>query len=280
MAQRAQSLSLLFAAEDVRRVPEGFGRTLASHLVGETLERGERVHLPGWPPATVESVEPEGAEIAPGTELTLHVPPTTSEGALSLVLLVDASLTMGKGDPSPFQEAASGIDALLMNARSFVQATGLVVQGGATRQVDPLRAPEDVSGAAILKVDPRGTFDLDDGLDQALSLLEETPPGPRAILLITDEDDPVSDPLETARPALHAGVPVMAWTPDPAPGLVELCELTGGAANDEIDGAFEALAALAGSEATWTPRETEPPTVDEEQDYEFEVVIETVEGSA
>lgn len=279
MAPRARRLSLLFAAEDVRRVPEGFGRTLASHLVGSTLDRGDRVCLPGWPPATVEAIEPEGSEVAPGTEVTLHVPPRPSEGALSLVIVVDASLTMGKGAPSPFQEAASAIDALLLNGRSFLQSSGLVVQGGSTRHVDPLRPPEDVTGAAILKVDPRGTFDLDEGLDQALDLLEDAPDGPRAILLITDEDDPVRDPLDTARPSLHAGVPLFAWTPDPAEGLVELCEITGARACDEIEQAFEELAALAGSEVEWTPRETAPPAVEEDEDYEFEVVIETVEGS-
>lgn len=278
MAPRARELALLFAADDIRRVPEGYGRTLAGHLVGTELERGDRVALPGWPTATVEAIEPAGGEIVPGTELTLHVPPRPSEGALNLVLLVDASLTMGKGDPSPFQEAAATIDALLLNGRSFTQTAGVVVQGGSTRQVDPLQPPEDASGASILKVEPRGTFDLDGGLERALELLEDVPAGPRAIVLLTD-DEAIDDALETARPALHAGVPVFAVTPEPDETLIEMCELTGGLASSTPEDVFEGLTELVGTSADWSPPEEPAPTPEEPEDYEFEVVIETVEGA-
>lgn len=278
MAPRARTLELLFAAGDLHRIPEGFGSTLAAHLVGAELSRGERLALPGWPSATVEAIEPEGAKVGPGTELTVHVPPRPSEGALSLVVLVDASLTMGKGDPSPFQRAASTIDGILLNGRSFVQSVGIVVQGGSTRQVDPLCPPEDASGASILKVEPRGTFEVDAGIGQALELLEEAPEGPRAVLVVTDEPEPVADALEAARPALHAGVPLFALTPEPGARFIEACELTGGCAASEPEAVFEPLAKLAGSQARWTPP-VEPEPADVDEDYEFEVVIETVEGS-
>lgn len=274
MAEQVDRLSLLFDPEDVRRVPEGFGHTLAGHLVGREVSRGDRIALPGWPVATVETAEPAG-EVVPGTEITIHVPPRPTEGAMSLVVLVDASLTMGKGDPSPFERASRVIDGVLLNGRAFLQAAGIVIQGGTTRQVDPLKGPEELSGPSILKVDPKGTFDLDAGIERALELLEDAPDGPRAVLLVTDGDDPPTSPLDRARPLLHAGVTLFTLTDEAVEPFDEVCSVTGGRAMDDPSGVFEAVAELAGSQATFRMPEAPEPSIDE--DYEFEVVIETME---
>lgn len=276
MAERARELSLLFAPEDVRYVPEGFGRTLASHLTGQRLETGDRVALPGWPAATVEAIEPAGAEVGPGTELTVNLPPEHGTGATSVVMLVDASLTMGQGEVGAFEEAARAIDGFLLNGRSFLAQAGIVVQGGSTRERGEPAPPEDLTGASILKVEPRGTFDLDAGLEQALGMLEDAPAGPQAIVVFTDGDDPPEDPLTTARPVLHAGVTLFAVTPNVRP-FAELCSYSGGHAAEEPGPVFEALAELAGSQARWEPPRHPGPDADDEE-YEFEVVIEAMEG--
>lgn len=274
MAQPADTVSVMFQAGEMTRVPEGVGRSLAGHLVGRTLERGQHVALPGWPTAIVESVEPDPGEVVPGTQVDVHVPPPTTEGALSLAIVVDASLTMGQGDPSSYEEAAAVADAVVLNGRAFLQAVGLVVQGGETREAGPLEAPQDVTGASILKVRPRGTFDALGGLQAGLDLLEDAPDGPRAVLLVTDEADALADPIEAAAPLLRAGVALFAVTPEPGEALGEACRWTGGLADTDAGPVFEAMAALAGTRATWTP----PQDIGTDDGHEFEVVIEAMEG--
>lgn len=280
MAPRAEHVSLLFDPDTVHRVPEGLGSTLASHLLGSTMTRGDRVSLPGWPLLTVEDATPSPSTIRPGTDVTLHVPPSTRQGPLSLVIVVDASLTMGKGDPSAYEEAASFVDALLLNARSFTQAVGLVVQGGRTRTVESLKAPDDATGASILKVKPRGTFNLEEGIEKGLGQLETAAEGPRAVIVITDEGDAVEAPLELARPALRAGAALFLMAPGPRKAVEEGCRLTGGGAFEDAGDVFKALASLAGTDASWEPPEaTSFEPGDDDDANEFEVVIEAVEGS-
>ncbi len=279
MAPRAEHVSLLFDPGDVQRVPPGLGSTLAGHLVGYTVSKGERVCLPGWPDALVEDVHPDPGRVESGTEVTLHVPPGAREGPLSLVIVVDASLTMGKGSPSRYSEAATLVDALLLNGRSFTQEAGLILQGGDTRNAVPLRAPDEVSGASILKIEPRGTFDLDQGLHQALTLLEDTGPGPRAIVVITDEDPRIEEPLDTAGPLLRAGTMLSMIAPDAGEATREACRWTGGLVAQRAEPVFDALAELAQTRATWTPPEQAGFNVQDDDPHEFEVVIEAVEGS-
>lgn len=275
MAPRADSVSLVFQADALARVPDGLAAALAAHLVGQEVTPGQRVALPGWPTVIVDAVEPDPGRIEPGTDVSVHVPPTSGSGAMSLVVLVDASLTMGRGDPSPYEEAAHVLDGLLLNGRAFLQTAGIVVQGGETRHTEPLTSPEEVTGASILKVQPRGTFDLDAGLDRALELLEEAPEGPHAIVVLSDDGDAVADPLATARAPLQAGVGLYAVTRDPSTGWQACCSLTGGLADEEPGPVFERLAERAGAEIPWTP----PAGTPGDEQHEFEVVVETMEGS-
>lgn len=275
MAPPADTVSLMFQADALSRVPEGLGGALAAHLVGQEVARGQRLALPGWPIVIVDDVEPSPARVEPGTEVTVHVPPETGEGALSLVVLVDASLTMGRGDPSPYQEAAHVLDGFLLNGRAFLQGVGIVVQGGETRHTEPLASPEEATGASILRVQPRGTFDLDAGLERALELLDEAPEGPRAVLVLSDDGDAVGDPLATARGPLQAGVGLFAVTANPDAGWDTSCRLTGGLADETPGPVFETLAERAGAEVPWVPPEGAPGG----QEEEFEVVVETLEGS-
>lgn len=280
MPPRAEHVSLLFDSDTVHRVPEGLGSTLASHLLATTVERGDRLSLPGWPTLMVEDAEPSPSTIRPGTDVTLHVPPTTRAGPLSLAVVVDASLTMGKGEPSAYQEAAAFVDALLLNARSFTQAVGLVVQGGQTRSSEGLEAPDDLTGASILKVKPRGTFNLKEGITKGLDLLEGGGEGPCAVVVVTDDGDAVEEPLELARSTLRAGVALLVMAPEPGEAMNEGCRLTGGGAFEHPGDVFKALTSLASTDASWEPPEATSfePGGDGDAD-EFEVVIEAVEGS-
>lgn len=281
MSKRARRVSLFFETGQVARLPDGFGRTLASHLIGSTARKGETVHLPGWPAALVDLVDPEGAEIGPGTRVELHAPPPSTRGALSLVVVADASLTMGKkrGSETRFEHTARLIDSVLLNGRSFIGEAGIIVQGGATRESMAMQVPEELAGAAILRVEPKGTFDLAQGIDKAVDLLEDAPQGPRAILVVTDGSDAPKDDLSAVRPAMHAGAAVIALSMQASERLDKLCRPTGGLATTDPEEAFRRLAELAGTQADWTPpSEPETPTDETEDPYEFEVVIETIES--
>ncbi|MDX1612042.1 MAG: VWA domain-containing protein [Candidatus Thermoplasmatota archaeon] len=278
MAQRAERLSLLFAPSDVHHLDQGFAEALAAHLVGLEVATGDHLHLPGWPPARIDEVVPAGSTVGPGTRVEVHLPPELQEGALSLVVLVDASLTMGKGGAeSPFRHAAQLLDALLLNARSFLARAGIVVQGGTTRHVEPLADPTDLTGASILKVTPQGTFDLAAGIQRAVDLLANGPSGPKAIVVLTDGEDAPKDHLPVVRPALHAGAVVLAHAPKTSERLNTLCQESGGRASTDPEEVFDHLTTLAGTDATWVPPATEPTRSGKEEPHEFEVVIETLE---
>lgn len=281
MSKRAQRVSLFFETRQIARLPDGFGRTLASHLIGSTARKGAKIHLPGWAPALVDLAEPEGAQIGPGTTVELHAPPPATRGALSLAVVADASLTMGKKrqGETRFEHTARLIDAILLNGRSFIGEAGIVVQGGTTRETEPLQGPEELAGAAILRVEPKGTFDLAQGIERAVELLADAPAGPRAVLVVTDGSDAPKDDLSAVRPAMHAGATVVTISMAPSQRLEALCEPTGGLATTEPEEAFRRLAELAGTQADWTPPTApETPTREKEDPYEFEVVIETIES--
>lgn len=281
MSKRAHRVSLFFEAGQVARLPDGFGQTLASHLIGSTAHEGKSIHLPGWPTALVDLVEPEGAIIGPGTRVELHAPPPVTRGALSLVVVADASLTMGKKRETEtrFEHTARLIDSVLLNGRSFIGEAGIVVQGGTTRDTIPLQGPEELAGASILRVEPKGTFDLAKGIQQAVELVDQAPQGPRAVLVVTDGSDVPKDDLSAVRPAMHAGAAVVALSMEPSHRLQDLCQPTGGLATTEPEEAFRKLAELAGTQADWTPpRQPDTPTDRTEDPYEFEVVIETIES--
>lgn len=274
MTKAARELSVLFWPGQLSGVFEGFGETLAGHLLGRRLERGQRVALPGWPPLTVEDVQPAGGEVRPGTAVEVTVPPSPGQGPLNLAILVDASLTMGEGeDTTPYDRAAALTDAFLMNGRSFLGAVAIVVQGGETRHVEELSDPQSLSGAAIHRVQPRGTFDLEEGLERALDVLEPAAEGPRAVLVATDGAVDVPDPLATALPVVHAGARLFALAGDPGSALRAACEHGGGVADSDPETVFAALAERAGARADWTP----PPDPDPVEEPRFEVVIETME---
>ncbi len=281
MSKRARRVSLFFETGQVTRLPDGFGRALASHLIGSPAHKGKNIHLPGWPTALVDLVEPEGATIGPGTRIELHAPPPVTRGALSLVVVADASLTMGKKrEPGTrFEHTARLIDAVLLNGRSFIGQAGIVVQGGTTRETIPLQGPEELAGASILRVEPKGTFDMAQGLQQAVEMLDDAPQGPLAVLVMTDGSDVPKDDLSAVRPAMHAGAAVVALSIEPSERLQALCQPTGGLATTDPEEAFRKLAELAGTQADWTPPREPETTPDEKEDpYEFEVVIETIES--
>lgn len=276
MDEPAREVAVLFRPGDLPRVREGFAETLASHLVGRRVERGLRVALPGWPPLTVERVDPSSAIVQPGTEVEITVPPGPSEGPVNLAILVDASLTMGQGgSPTSYERAAGLIDAFLMNGRSFLASAGVVVQGGRTRHVEELAPPEEISGALIHKVDPKGTFDLEAGLERSLELLEDASEGSRAVLLVSDGDAEIADSLATALPVAQAGARLFAVTETVDAGLEGACEHTGGLAHRDPKNVFAALAAVARARADWRAPGTPEPV--DQTDPEFEVVIETME---
>lgn len=275
MAERARSVSLVFRPGELPAASEGFADVLAGHLCGRRLHAGERVALPGWPRFTVESVDPAGSEVGEGTEIEVTVPPRLGEGPLNLAILVDASLTMGTdGSPTAYQRAASLIDAFLMNGRSFLASAGILVQGGETRHVEEMASPETLSGALIHRVDPKGTFDLADGLQTALGLLEAADDGPRAILVVTDGDLDVADPLASAVQVARAGARLFAVAEDLPEALAEACEHTGGVGHRDPERVFDALAELAGARGRWSPP---PDPHDPDGDPEFETVIETMQ---
>lgn len=278
MAEPAQAASLVFQPGDLPAASEGFADVLARHLSGHRLRAGQRVALPGWPRFTVEAVRPPGGEVRPGTRLEITVPPSLGEGPTSLAILVDASLTMGEnGSPTAYDRAAALIDAFLMNGRSFLAGAGIVVQGGETRYVEALASPETLSGALIHQVDPRGTFDLDGGLARCLDLLEAAEEGPRAILLVTDGDLGLADPLGSALVVARAGARLFAVAERLPPGLAEACRHTGGHASVDAQTVFERLAEASGARARWSPPGDPGPP---DSDPAFETVIETMEDRA
>jgi hypothetical protein len=275
MAPRARAASLLFPPGTPLEEPEARGSPLAEHLDARTLARGDTVEAPGGTAGVVEAVDPDPGEVGSDTELTVVVPELAPEGALSLAVLVDASLTMGKGDPSAYEEAADIVDAVLLNGRAFLQSVGLVVQGGETRDVQGPMVPEDATGASILRERPRGRFDLRAGLEATADLLDGAPRGRRAVLLVTDDADAVDDPVGLAGYLARERVALHALAPEEAQALSSACAWTGGAAATDAERVFEALAEHAGSAATWAP----PPERDLDEDATFEVVIDAVEGS-
>lgn len=277
MARLATKLTVLFPPGQLRWGPESVAETLADHLVGQTLQPGAPLALPGWPVATVETIEPAGATVGPGTELEILVPPTSEPGGLNVAFLVDASLTMRQGDETTrYENAAHTLDGILLSGRGFLSTAGTVVQGGTTRHVEPLASPEACSGASILKVQPRGTFELDAGLKASLELVAEAPAGPRAVLIVTDGQQAPKDLDACTRLAVHAGTTVIALAPDPPTELTQLCQATGGACYSTPERAFEHLATLAGAQAIWQPAPPPGQTNGQDPD-EFEAVIERVE---
>ncbi|PSG98147.1 hypothetical protein BRD56_02035 [Thermoplasmatales archaeon SW_10_69_26] len=275
MVERARAVSLVFRPGELPTASQGFADVLARHLVGRQLRAGQRVALPGWPRFTVESVDPPGGEVGEGTEVEVTVPPSTGEGPLHLAIVVDASLTMGTdGEPTAYQRAASLIDAFLMNGRSFLASAGIVVQGGETRHIEELASPETLSGAVIHRVEPKGTFDPSQGLDRALDLLEVADEGPRAIVLVTDGDLIVEDPLGSALHVARAGAHLFAVAERGLPALDEACRHTGGQASADAESVFDALAQVAGARGRWR---SPPDPAEVASDPEFETVIETME---
>jgi len=249
---------------------------MASHLLGQTARRGEQILLPGWAPVLVESVTPAGSIIGEGTEIEVHVPPGHDQGPLSLAIVVDASLTMGEGKPSNFDRAATLVDALLLSGRAFVNSAGVLVQGGTTRHATDLTPPEDLSGALIHCVEPKGTFAIDDGIERAREPLADVE-GPKAIVVVTDGDAAPENALDTAAPLAREGVGLFAIAPGEPTRLRRACEMTGGTASADPETVFDALADAAGATGEWI--EPEPPDPDA-SDPEFEVVIERVEEPA
>lgn len=274
MAEPARAVSLLFQPGELPAASEGFADVLARHLDGYRLHAGQRLALPGWPNVTVEDVDPPGGEVRPGTEVEITVPPRLGQGPVHLVFLVDGSLTMGEGSPSPYDRAATHIDAFMMNGRAFLASAGIVVQGGETRHVAELAPPDTLSGALIHRVEPKGIFDLEAGLRRALDVLADAPEGPRAILLVTDGDLGVAAPLATAVSVAREGARLFAVAGSLGRGLAEACRHTGGEASSEPEPVFEALAEVARARARWRPPQ---PTEPVEADPEFETVIETME---
>lgn len=274
MAKPAQRVSLLFEVHRIDHLPDTFGQVLATHLLGTPVSVGARVALPGWPTALVDACEPNDAVVEPGTEVEVYIPPPTAPGPLDLVAVVDASLTMGKGTPSRFERIAETLDSFLLNGREFLAQAGIVVQGGATRHADRLRPVEDVAGASILKVTPKGTFDLAGGLAKATELLEERPQGPGVVLVLTDGGSAPKDALAAARPVLRSGAKLVILSLEPHAGLDELARVADGLATNDPGLAFAYLGELAGSKAHWVPP---APGYVPQQAYEFEVVIEALE---
>lgn len=276
MADAARAVSLIFRPGDLPAATDGLGDTLARHLVGSRLRAGSCVALPGWPVMTVESVDPAGGEIREGTEVEITVPPRRGDGPLSLAILVDASLTMGAGgSPTPYDRAAPLVDAFLMNGRSFLGSAGIVVQGGEPRHVEALADPESLAGALIHRVEPKGVCDLRVGLDTALEVMAEAEEGPRAILLVTDGDLDLTDPLSPALDVARAGTHLFAVADRLGTPLADACRHTGGQASSDPQTVFEALADLAGARGAWLPPRS-PASVD--ADASFETVIESVES--
>lgn len=277
MAPAARAVSLLFQPGELPAASEGFADVLAKHLTGYRLHAGQRLALPGWPRLTVEEVDPPGGEVQAGTEVEITVPPRLGEGPVHLAFLVDGSLTMGEGSsPRPYDRAGALIDAFLMNGRSFLASAGIVVQGGETRHMEERGAPETLSGAQIHRVEPKGVFDLRAGLQRSLALLADAPEGPRAILLVTDGDLALAEPLATAVAVAREGAHLFAVANRPEEPLAEACRHTGGQASRDPEAVFGAIADVARAHATWSP----PPSPERVgADAEFETVIETVEGN-
>lgn len=274
MAQPARRVALVFQPGEIPGASDGFADVLAKHLDGRRLSPGQRVALPGWPAFSVEQVEPPGSRIVAGTEVEITVPPRTGDGPIHLAFLVDASLTMGEGSPSAYDRAGALIDAVLLNGRSFLSSAAIVVQGGETRHVGERASPETLSGASIHRVEPRGTFDLDAGLARSLEVLEDAPDGPRCILVVTDGDLSVEDPVATAASAARQGACLFAATEQANERLAEACRHAGGRASGDAEAIFEALADIAGARASWSPP-SQPERL--EEDPEFETVIDTME---
>ena len=272
--ERAREVSLVFQPGASPTASEPIGEVLAKHLDGYQLRAGERLALPGWGTLIVERIDPPASVVAAGTQVEVDVPPRHGKGPMQLAFLVDASLTMGEGSPRAYDRAATLIDAVLMNGRSFLASAGIVVQGGETRHVIEPDTPESLTGAAIHRVDPKGTFDPGAGLERALAMLADAPEGPRAVLVVTDGDHDVADPLGLALPAAREGVHLVALAGSADPQLAEACRLAGGRAGDDPEQVFAALAETAGARPTWSPP---PEAGDHEADPEFETVIDTME---
>ncbi len=276
MAPLARSISVMVQPGEAPGAQGTFAEVLAQHMIGLRLEAGQRLALPGWPRMTVEEVDPPGSVVRGGTEVEISVPPSPGDGPVNLAILVDASLTMGRGTaPTPYDRAATVIDAFLMNGRFFLGSAGLVVQGGETRHVRSMGSPETMSGALIHQVEPKGTFALPGGLERALDVLEAAGEGPRAILLVTDGQVALADPLGLALRIAEAGTRLFAVAGSPDEAIQEICRHTGGQASQKPEPVFEALAALAGARADWSPP-GDPQRV-EPGERAFETVIETIE---
>jgi hypothetical protein len=274
MAEPARAVSLLFQPGEVPAASDGFADVLARHLTGHRLRPGQRLALPGWPRMTVEDVEPPGGVVREGTRVEITVPPSLGEGPMHLAFLVDASLTMGEGSPSAYDRAAALIDAFMMNGRSFLDSTGIVVQGGETRHVEERDSPEAMSGALIHRVEPKGTFDLEAGLQRAPEVLADAPEGPRAILLVTDGDVALADPIGAASTVAREGARLFAVAEEPTAALADACRHTGGRADRSPEAVFAALADVVGAHASWSPPASPEETA---TDAEFETVIESME---
>jgi hypothetical protein len=98
------------------------------------------------------------------------------------------------------------------------------------------------------------------------------------VLVLADGTDAHKDPLAVARPALRAGIPVVVLADTVKARMAELTEETQGLATTEAREAFQALAELAGTQASWTP--PEPVAHDHatpEEPYEPDAVVEALE---
>lgn len=276
MADQARTVSLMFRPGQLPSGSDnGFADTLARHLVGRRLRTGQRLALPGWPRMTVADVDPPEGEVGPRTEIEISVPPGLGDGPMHIAILVDASLTMGEGrSPTAYDRAASLIEAFLLNGRSFLASAGIVVQGGETRHIEPLTSLDTLSGAVIHRVEPKGIFDLEAGLEASLDVLEKAGEGPRAVLLVTDGDLGLLNPLNPALSVARSGTRLYAVAEDLSNSLAEACRHTGGVASQEAETVFEAIADVVGARGSWRPPESPD---NQEDEGAFETVIESVE---
>ncbi|HVL48706.1 MAG TPA: vWA domain-containing protein [Candidatus Thermoplasmatota archaeon] len=260
----------------------------AASLAGRILAARDGFEAAGAE-LVVVAVEPRSpAKVSTDTVVELVFPaPLAKRDVFDVVLLVDASWSMGRPDASGARRLAQArrhLEAFQRQAGDLVRSAALATFAGEVafhapagvhppRSAKPAFAPlERAALGGLAEVAPRGRARAPEAMDAALAaLLEAADPANRhAILLVTDDDPKDGAALGDRARRLGVAVHVLDLSKDGAAGLAALAHRSGGTlARDGFRAAFEALARAADLDPAWRDDLASPGG----EEVDFEIVI-------
>ncbi len=257
------------------------GPELASRLAGSVLNLGDSVLLGGSTLVVRGADPPLPAKVSERTSIRIRHGESATQDTFDLIVLVDASRSMGESDvyPTRFRAAAYALHEFLAHASDVITRVEVTAFQGKSEPLAPFAPPEDAPLARLSTVSPSGPGDFARAIEDAFTRFEtRSSPRRRAILLITDGDayeaefDGFGDRARNLGIAVHAVV----IGGDDAPGLARACASSGGAYAEAFDESeltlrpvLERLAGDVDVPVTWKDASPTPAVRADTEDFEI-----------